>query len=114
MFFLLFPLLGAIVRLMQMQDDVIGPVNIGNPSEFRVIDLAKEVIRITGASSSIVYRDLPSDDPKQRRPDISLAKTLLHWEPEIALEQGLANTAAYFRKYLKIIFPREQALFGDF
>lgn len=78
-----------------------GPINIGNPTEFRVLDLAAQVIALTGSSSKIVHKPLPSDDPKQRRPDISKARQLLSWEPRVPLEQGLKNTIAYFEGCLK-------------
>ncbi|MDP8254563.1 MAG: SDR family oxidoreductase [Candidatus Alcyoniella australis] len=73
------------------------PVNLGNPNEMSILDFAKRIIEITGAKSEIVYRDLPEDDPKVRQPDISLAKRVLGWEPEVSLEQGLNKTIAYFQ-----------------
>lgn len=75
-----------------------GPVNLGNPGEFTMLELAEKVIKLTGSTSKIVYKDLPSDDPKQRRPNIDLAKNKLFWEPEIELEEGLRKTIDYFRK----------------
>lgn len=90
-------LIEVIYRLMNSSDHVTGPVNIGNPVEYRVMDLANEVIRLTGSKSTIVYNPLPSDDPKQRRPDISLAKDILGWEPKVCLEEGLKATISYFR-----------------
>jgi len=92
-------LIEAAIRLMQSLES--GPINIGNPTEFRIVDLAREVIRLTGSKSSIVYKPLPEDDPKQRRPDITAARELLHWEPKVALEEGLRSTIAYFEKCLK-------------
>lgn len=79
------------------RDDFTGPVNIGNPGEFTMLELAEKVLAHTGSSSQIVYEPLPSDDPTQRRPDISLAKKELNWEPKVALDEGLERTIAYFR-----------------
>lgn len=88
-------LIEGIRRLLD--SDHTGPVNIGNPKEFRIIDFAKLVINISGTKSKIVYEPLPVDDPKQRRPDISLAKKLLKWQPKVELEQGLEETMAWFK-----------------
>jgi nucleoside-diphosphate-sugar epimerase len=77
--------------------DLEGPINIGNPDEFTVLELAEKVIKLTGSKSKIVYHPLPSDDPRRRQPDISLAKTKLHWQPEITLEEGLKKTIEWFR-----------------
>jgi len=88
-------LVDGILRLME--SNVNDPVNIGNPREMTLEDLARTIIRMTGATSRIVYRPLPEDDPKVRQPDITRAKTLLGWEPKVALEQGLETTIAYFR-----------------
>ncbi|MGB9746443.1 MAG: UDP-glucuronic acid decarboxylase family protein [Bacteroidales bacterium] len=93
-------LLEAMIRMMDTPDTVTGPVNIGNPSEFTILELAEKVIRITGSRSRITYLPLPEDDPVQRQPDISQAKKLLHWEPGISLDEGLEKTVAYFRKIL--------------
>lgn len=91
-------LIEGMVRMMNSPDDFIGPVNIGNPGEFSMNELAKHVIRLTNSSSKIVYRPLPCDDPKQRKPDISLAKEKLSgWEPSIPLEEGLTRTIHYFK-----------------
>lgn len=91
-------LVEGIVRLLhsRMQD----PVNIGNPDELTMVELAREIIRLTGSSSPIVFRPLPDDDPKVRQPDITLARTLLAWQPTIQREQGLKRTIAYFREAL--------------
>ena len=95
-------LLEAMVRMMGTGDHFPGPVNIGNPGEFSMIELANKVIELTGSSSKLVRQPLPPDDPKQRRPDISLAKQELNgWEPKIALEEGLKKTIAYFDSLLK-------------
>ena len=91
-------LVEALIRTMNTSNDFIGPVNIGNPGEFTMLALAEKVIELTGTKSKIVFQSLPSDDPKQRCPDISLAKEKLDWEPRIALEKGLEKTIAYFRE----------------
>jgi len=93
-------LIEAILRLMQTEDAFIGPVNLGNPEEFQVIALAELVLELTGSTSSLVFHPLPSDDPKQRRPDISLAKQKLSWEPTVKLVDGLKATIAYFESVL--------------
>ncbi len=87
-------------RLMASPRAVVGPVNLGNPGEFTVLELATQVIRMTGSSSSIVYQPLPKDDPVKRQPDISRAKRLLDWEPRVNLEQGLGCTIDYFEQLL--------------
>lgn len=93
-------LIEGFVRMMD-QDKIIGPVNIGNPGEFTMLELANEVLSLTGSKSKIVYKPLPGDDPKMRRPDISLAKSALGWEPTIPLRQGLEKTICYFDELLK-------------
>ncbi len=90
-------LIEVIVRLMNSPDSITGPINIGNPVEYRMLDLASEVLRLTEAGSSLVFRPLPADDPKQRRPDISKAREFLGWEPKVSLESGLLETINYFR-----------------
>lgn len=95
-------LIEAFVRTMNTSDEFVGPVNIGNPAEFTMLELAERVIKLTGTSSRLVFKPLPSDDPKQRQPDISLAKSVLNgWEPTIQLEQGLARTIEYFQSLIK-------------
>jgi UDP-glucuronate decarboxylase len=94
-------LLDGLVRFMDV-DDFIGPVNLGNPVEFTIKELAQKVIDMTGSSSKMINEPLPSDDPTQRQPDISLAKEKLNWEPTVALEEGLKKTIAYFEEQLKI------------
>jgi UDP-glucuronate decarboxylase len=94
-------LVDGLIRLMGTPDDVTGPVNLGNPNEFTIRQLAESVIALTGSSSKIVYRPLPEDDPKQRCPDIGLAKTLLAWEPRIQLRDGLMKTIEYFDQLLR-------------
>ena len=93
-------LIEAFVRLMDSEDGFTGPVNIGNPDEFTIRQLAEKVIGMTGSSSTLEFRDLPSDDPTQRRPDITLAKEKLDWEPRIKLDEGLEKTIAYFDRLL--------------
>lgn len=84
-------LIEGMVRLMGTEDDFLGPVNIGNPSEFTIKELAEKIISLTSSQSKLVFKPLPEDDPKQRKPDISLAKAKLNWEPKISLEEGLAR-----------------------
>ncbi len=93
-------LIEGFVRLMN-QDETTGPVNLGNPGEFTMIELAETVLRLVGSKSKLVHLDLPADDPKQRQPDISIAKARLDWEPKVSLEEGLKETIAYFRKDLE-------------
>lgn len=93
-------LIEGFVRMMD-QDKIIGPVNIGNPGEFTMLELAKEVLDLTGSKSMIVYKPLPGDDPKMRRPNIDLAKSALGWEPTIPLRQGLEKTIVFFEELLK-------------
>lgn len=94
-------LIEAMVRMMATADDVTGPVNTGNPGEFTMLELARKVIDLTGSRSQIVYRPLPSDDPKQRKPDITRAGQLLDgWRPVITLEEGLKKTIPYFEQLL--------------
>ena len=94
-------LIESFVRLMSTGDDVAGPMNLGNPTEFTIKQLAEMVIELTGAESRLVYTELPSDDPKQRQPDISFAKEVLDWEPNITLKEGLVKTIDYFDAMLK-------------
>jgi UDP-glucuronate decarboxylase len=92
-------LIEGFVRMMN-QTGTIGPVNIGNPNEFTMLELAELTLKLVGGSSKVVYRPLPSDDPKQRQPDITLAREALQWEPRIQLEEGLRRTIAHFRDHL--------------
>lgn len=94
-------LIEAMIRMMATPADVNGPVNIGNPVEFTIRELAEIVVELTGSKSNIVYMPLPSDDPKQRQPDITRAKEQLGWEPKIALRHGLTKTVAYFDELLR-------------
>jgi UDP-glucuronate decarboxylase len=93
-------LVNGLIWLMETGDDVIGPVNLGNPGEFTIRQLAELIIEFTGSASKIVHRPLPTDDPKQRQPDISKAQELLDWRPTVPLRDGLAKTIAYFDELL--------------
>ena len=93
-------LIDAMIRTMDTPDGFTGPVNIGNPGEFSMLALAETVIRLAGSRSKLVFQPLPSDDPKQRQPDISLAQDALGWQPRVSLEDGLKETIAYFRSIL--------------
>lgn len=91
-------LVEGFIRLMNSGDEVFGPINLGNPGEFTMIELAEKVLRLTGSKSKLVHLPLPQDDPKQRRPDITKAKQYLDWEPTVPLEQGLEQTISYFKQ----------------
>ena len=91
----------GMVRLMDSSDSFTGPVNIGNPTELSILELAKKIIDITGSKSEIKYEKLPLDDPKQRKPDIALAKNELGWVPKVEIEEGLTKTIEYFENFLK-------------
>lgn len=93
-------LVDAMVAMMNTEQGFTGPVNLGNPAEFTILELAEKVLSLTGSGSKLTFRSLPQDDPKQRRPDITLAKSKLEWEPRIGLEDGLKQTIAYFRRIL--------------
>ncbi len=90
-------LIEGMTRLMNTHDEFIGPVNVGNPNEFTILELAEKVLMLTGSKSKLIFMPLPEDDPLQRQPDISLAKKELGWKPEIQLEEGLKKTIEYFR-----------------
>ncbi|MFZ0425283.1 MAG: UDP-glucuronic acid decarboxylase family protein [Xanthobacteraceae bacterium] len=94
-------LIDGLVKLMATPDDVTGPINIGNPTEFTILELASQVIDLVGSSSRVVHRPRPQDDPRQRRPDISKADALLKWAPRTQLREGLIRTVAYFEELLK-------------
>lgn len=94
-------LVEGMIRMMNNSQDFIGPVNLGNPSEFTIGDFAKLVIKMTNSNSKLVYKPLPKDDPCRRRPDISEAKRVLDWEPEVSVEEGLAKTIKYFEQKIK-------------
>jgi UDP-glucuronate decarboxylase len=93
-------LIDGILKLMDSDEDVVGPINLGNPIEYTMNELAQTAIKLTGSSSSLKRLELPIDDPKQRKPDISLAMELLGWEPKINLEEGMLATIDYFQKVL--------------
>lgn len=94
-------LVGGFIKMLSTSDEVAGPINLGNPHEFTVKELAEKVVELTGSRSNIVYKDLPVDDPVRRCPDISLAKKILDWEPKIELESGLLKTIEYFKTKMK-------------
>jgi UDP-glucuronate decarboxylase len=96
-------LIDGVIRMMNTRPDFTGPVNLGNPGEFSIKELAEHITRLTGSKSKIKYMDLPLDDPKQRKPDITLAKKELLWEPKVSLEDGLRETILYFRKLKEIL-----------
>jgi len=93
-------LLEGLVRLMNTNDDVTGPINLGRPGEFTILELAEKIIELSNSRSEIVFKKLPADDPKQRRPDITQARKILEWEPKVELEEGLKRTIAYFDEIL--------------
>lgn len=93
-------LVTGLIRLMRTEDDCTGPVNLGNPDEFQIKQLAERVLALVGSTSNIIHKELPQDDPQQRRPDITLAKARLNWQPSIALDDGLFRTVEYFRALL--------------
>lgn len=95
-------LVEAMLRMMGTPDDVTGPINIGNPGEFTMLELAEKIIALTGSKSKIIHLPLPVDDPKQRQPDIGLATKVLGWEPHVALDEGLARTINYFARQLQV------------
>ena len=94
-------LIEAFIRLMGTDDEITGPINTGNPGEFSMLELASLVIELTNSKSKLVFEPLPVDDPKQRQPDITLAKSALDWEPKVKLEEGLKHTIAYFEKHVQ-------------
>lgn len=92
-------LIDGLIKLMDTEDDFTGPINLGNPEEFMILELAEKVIKLTGAKSKIKHEELPLDDPRQRQPDIGFAKKSLGWEPKIELEKGLKKTIEYFENF---------------
>ncbi len=94
-------LVDGLMRLMDTGDDVTGPINIGNPGEYTMIELAEQVLALTGAKSKLIHKPLPADDPRQRQPDITRARTILDWEPKTNLKAGLQRTIDYFDELLK-------------
>ena len=93
-------LIGGMIKLMESDKAITGPINIGNPNEFTMLELAELVLKLTSSQSKLTFKPLPEDDPKQRQPDISLAKAKLDWEPKVELEDGLKETITYFKKLL--------------
>ena len=93
-------LIEGMIKMMASRKDFTGPVNVGNPNEFTMIELAERIIRLTGTKSKIIYQEASKDDPSRRQPDISLAKKELNWEPNIQLEDGLKKTIAYFKSII--------------
>ena len=98
-------LISGILRLMAAPDDVTGPINLGNPAEISMRDLARKVIALTGSRSTIIERPLPENDPTQRKPDIARARSLLDWEPDVSLDEGLLRTIAYFKRQIAKATP---------
>jgi UDP-glucuronate decarboxylase len=94
-------LIDGLIRLMNTPDEVTGPVNLGNPVEFTMLNLCELVVKLTGSRSKVCFDSLPADDPKQRQPDISLASSVLNWKPSVPLEEGLKKTVKYFQEILK-------------
>jgi len=94
-------LIESLVRLMATSDDFTGPVNVGNPKEFSIRELAERVVALTGSRSKLVFKPLPSDDPMQRQPDITVARRVLEWQPKVELEEGLRKTVAYFQTLMR-------------
>ncbi len=95
----------GLVRLMESSDDVTGPLNLGNPAEFTIAELAEHVVSLTGSTGGVVHEPLPADDPSRRRPDIGAARSALGWEPKIALDEGLARTVEYFGRLVASAAP---------
>jgi len=98
-------LIDGFIRLMDSPAEIVGPINLGNPGEFTILELAQQVIELTGSHSRIVHRPLPEDDPRQRRPDISMAQEQLGWTPKVSLEEGLRRTIPYFERLLATLPP---------
>jgi UDP-glucuronate decarboxylase len=96
-------LVDGLIKLMNSPEDFIGPLNLGNPMEFSILELANRIIELTGSHSKVIFMPLPKDDPLQRKPDISLAKKVLQWEPEVSLDDGLRKTITYFESLLSKI-----------
>ena len=94
-------LVEGIINMMNSREDFVGPVNLGNPNEFTILELAKKIIKLTNSKSQLVFKELPEDDPRKRKPDISLAEKELNWRPSISLKEGLIYTVEYFDKILK-------------
>jgi UDP-glucuronate decarboxylase len=95
-------LVEAMLRMMRTPDDITGPINLGNPCEFSMLELAQTVLTLTGSRSRITFKPLPPDDPRQRKPDIAMAQEVLEWQPTVALREGLRETIAYFRRLMEL------------
>src|SRR5262249_51386778 len=106
-------LVEGLIRLMKSPEGFTGPVNLGNPREFTIKQLAELAIEMTGSRSNLAYLPLPQDDPKQRQPDITLARERLDWEPTVPLREGLKHTIAYFQRLLKDSKERDRIQFGQ-
>ncbi|MEG2036326.1 MAG: SDR family NAD-dependent epimerase/dehydratase, partial [Mucinivorans sp.] len=91
-------LIDGMINFMDTEDDIVGPVNLGNPVEYTILDLALKILALTNSKSKLIYKELPSDDPKQRQPDITLARKLINYNPDIELTEGLEKTIAYFKQ----------------
>jgi UDP-glucuronate decarboxylase len=100
-------LIDGFIKLMDSEDNIIGPINLGNPIEFTILELANLVINLTNSKSKIIFKDLPNDDPKQRKPDISKAKNFLKWDPKVSLKEGLYKTIEYFDELLSFQIERQ-------
>jgi len=96
-------LIDGMVKFMNLPSDITGPVNLGNPKEFTIIELAEKIINLTNSKSKILLCPLPEDDPKQRRPDVSLASKLIDWDPKTDIDSGLTETLSYFKTQLKVM-----------
>jgi UDP-glucuronate decarboxylase len=94
-------LVEGLIRLMESPEPVTGPINLGNPGEFTILELAQKVLNLTGSRSKLVFRPLPENDPTQRRPDIGKAKELLGWEPRVSLDEGLARAIPFFEQFMR-------------
>jgi UDP-glucuronate decarboxylase len=94
-------LIEGMIRFMNSEESFIGPMNLGNPGEFTILELAEKVLRLTKSSSKMVFNPLPADDPMQRQPDITIAKSKLNWEPKVNLEEGLIRTIDYFKTIIE-------------
>jgi len=95
-------LIDGMMRMMDTQAGITGPINLGNPHEFTMLELAETILKLTASKSRLAFHPLPQDDPRQRQPDISLARSTLDWSPSISLEDGLRETVEYFRRTLNI------------
>ena len=95
-------LIPGLIKLMNSPEHITGPINLGNPTEFSISDLAEKILYLTSSNSKLIFQDLPADDPKQRKPDISLAMQLLDWMPSVNIEEGLVETINYFKTQVAI------------